>query len=71
MLSPTNPAGSAAVRFITEIQHPLESPWATAETDFVFPKTRGCRPPDLQERLRYGAALTRLAAEDPEAAGQN
>ena len=33
--------------------------------DFAYPKTRGVRPPNLDERFRFGAALTRLAAVDP------
>ena len=43
-----------------------KSPWATAETDFVYPQTRGERPKDFAGRLQYGAALTRLMADDPE-----
>ena len=44
----------------------LAAPWSTALTDFVHPETRGERPSDLENRLRYGAALTDLAARDPE-----
>ena len=33
--------------------------------DFAYPKTRGERPADFARRLQYGAALVRLAAEDP------
>jgi hypothetical protein len=32
----------------------------------VHPKTRGECPQDLEQRLRYGAALVRLAAHDAE-----
>ena len=32
--------------------------------DFVFPNTRGQRPADFETRLKFGIALTRLAAED-------
>jgi hypothetical protein len=31
----------------------------------VFPNTRGQRPPDFETTLKFGIALTRLAAEDP------
>ena len=55
-----------ASAYLAEIQDLLEAPWAVAQTDFVFPQTRGARPPDLEKRLQYGAALTRLAAEDAE-----
>jgi hypothetical protein len=47
------------------VQELLEAPWSTAESDFAYPKTRGNRPSDLDQRFRFGAALTRLAAEDP------
>jgi hypothetical protein len=30
----------------------------------VFPETRGQRPADFENTLRFGAALTKLAAED-------
>ena len=61
-----DPLSGLAERFFAEIQGCLASPWSTAVTDFVLPQTRGERPPDLENRLRYGAALLRLAAEDPE-----
>jgi 2-polyprenyl-6-methoxyphenol hydroxylase-like FAD-dependent oxidoreductase len=50
--------------FLAAIQEVLEAPWAVAMSDFVYPKTRGQRPPDFEQRLQYGIALTRLAAED-------
>ena len=31
----------------------------------MFPETRGQRPADFESTLRFGIALTRLAAEDP------
>jgi 2-polyprenyl-6-methoxyphenol hydroxylase-like FAD-dependent oxidoreductase len=52
--------------FFAAIQDTIATPWAVAVTDFVYPATRGVRPADLAQRLQYGAALTRLAAEDPE-----
>ena len=60
------PLDGLAPDYLSRIQDLLEAPWAVALTDFVFPQTRGARPPDLEKRLQYGAALTRLAAEDPE-----
>ncbi len=33
--------------------------------DFVFPETRGERPVDLEETLRFTGALSRVAARDP------
>lgn len=51
-------------RGVEAIQEVLETPWAVAMSDFVYPKTRGQRPPDFGQRLQYGIALTRLASED-------
>ena len=59
------PLEGLAPDFFAAIQNGLAAPWATAETDFVFPQTRGRRPADLEGRLQYAAALTHLAAEDP------
>ncbi|WOH47964.1 NAD(P)/FAD-dependent oxidoreductase [Bradyrhizobium sp. sBnM-33] len=52
--------------FFAALQDTIATPWGVAVTDFVYPATRGVRPADLAQRLQYGAALTRLAAEDPE-----
>ncbi|HUB47782.1 MAG TPA: hypothetical protein VMB73_22620 [Acetobacteraceae bacterium] len=59
-----DPLDGLAPEFFEEIQPLLAAPWSTAETDFVYPQTRGDRPADFAQRLRYGAALTQLAAED-------
>jgi len=41
------------------------TPWdLAAGFDFAFPQTRGERPPGIQERARYFAALDRLQVED-------
>ena len=45
----------------------IESPWGQAAApDFVMPETEGERPPDFENQLRFGGALARLAAEDPD-----
>lgn len=62
-----DPLDGLALDYLFRIQDLLEAPWAVALTDFVYPQTRGVRPPDLEKKLQYGAALTRLAAEDPDA----
>ncbi len=54
-----------ASTFFTEVQPLIETPWSVATLDFVFPSTRGQRPADFETTLRFGIALTRLAAEDP------
>jgi hypothetical protein len=43
----------------------IETPWSVATMDFMHPSTRGQRPADFETRLKFGMALTRLAAEDP------
>ena len=58
--------GHVQPQYFAEIQEYLAAPWAMAVTDFVQPETRGERPQDLEQRLRYGAALVRLAAQDAE-----
>jgi hypothetical protein len=61
----SDPIAGLASTFFTEVQPLLETPWSVATLDFVFPNTRGQRPADFEITLRYGIALTRLAAEDP------
>lgn len=50
--------------FFADIQPLLEQPWSIAMLDFAFPQTRGNRPADFEKRLKFGAALNRLAADD-------
>ncbi|MEH2589390.1 2-polyprenyl-6-methoxyphenol hydroxylase-like FAD-dependent oxidoreductase [Bradyrhizobium sp. AZCC 1721] len=52
--------------FFAAIQDTIATPWGVAVNDFVYPATRGVRPADLAQRLQYGMALTKLAAQDPE-----
>ena len=43
----------------------IETPWELAVVpDLIYPKTRGQRPPNFEDRVRFGRALTRLAARD-------
>jgi hypothetical protein len=45
----------------------IETPGALAAVpDFAFPETKGQRPPDFERTREFGAALTRLAARDPD-----
>jgi hypothetical protein len=56
-----------APTFFAEACGVIESPWGQAAVpDFVMPKTEGQRPPDFENQLRFGGALARLAAEDPD-----
>jgi len=52
------------LKYFTACHDVVETPWAVATSDFVFPKTRGQRPSDFELRMQYGVALTHLAAED-------
>jgi 2-polyprenyl-6-methoxyphenol hydroxylase-like FAD-dependent oxidoreductase len=59
-----DPLGGLAESFFAEIQPLLETPWAGAIADLVYPQTRGERPPDLEKKLQYTRAFMCLAAED-------
>lgn len=60
-----DPLDGLAQTFFAEIQDVLDTPWATAAVaDFVYPETRGERPADLENRLKFGQAMTVLAARD-------
>ena len=66
LLAEDIPMARLARDFFAAIQDTLATPWGVAVSDFVYPATRGVRPADLAQRLQYGMALTRLAADDPE-----
>jgi hypothetical protein len=51
-----DPLNGLAEAFFMEIQPLLETPWAVAMADLVYPQTRGERPPDFEERLQYTRA---------------
>jgi hypothetical protein len=56
-----------AHRFFRRADRIIEQPWnMSALPDLFFPDTRGVRPPGLMDALRFGAALTELAARDAE-----
>jgi len=61
----SQPLAALASTFFAEVQTLIETPWSVAMLDFAFPNTRGQRPPDFETTLKFGIALTRLAAEDP------
>ena len=66
LLAEDVPMERLARDFFAAIQDTLATPWGVAVSDFVYPATRGVRPADLAQRLQYGMALTKLAAQDPE-----
>jgi 2-polyprenyl-6-methoxyphenol hydroxylase-like FAD-dependent oxidoreductase len=52
-------------RFFQRCDQIIEGPWSMAAVpDFVYPDTRGQRPADLRESLKFGQAFTELAARD-------
>jgi 2-polyprenyl-6-methoxyphenol hydroxylase-like FAD-dependent oxidoreductase len=52
--------------FLAGVQKLIETPWGmSAIPDYLDPLTEGPRPPDLENMLKYGAALLKVAAEDP------
>ena len=60
-----DPIATLAPTFFAEVQAVIDTPWSVAVFDFAFPDTRGQRPADFETTLKFGIALTRLAAEDP------
>jgi 2-polyprenyl-6-methoxyphenol hydroxylase-like FAD-dependent oxidoreductase len=55
-----------ASRYFASITPIIDMAWGLANLDSAYPQTRGTRPERLDESLRFLAALTRLAARDPE-----
>jgi len=52
--------------FLAQAQPIIDAPWATAVIpDFLDPLTEGEKPADLESALKFGAALTRIAFDDP------
>jgi len=58
------PLDGLAQAFFAAIQNVLAAPWAVAESDFMYEKTRGTRPADFAQRMKFSGALQRVAAED-------
>jgi 2-polyprenyl-6-methoxyphenol hydroxylase-like FAD-dependent oxidoreductase len=54
-----------AASFFSKAAEFNRTPWdLAAGFDFAFPQTRGTRPPGIEDRARYFAALDMLAQED-------
>jgi hypothetical protein len=61
-----DPLEGLAPAFFAEAAALIETPWAgSVIPDFVYPDTRGERPADFEMAIKFGLALTRLAALDP------
>jgi len=62
----TDPLANLAPTFFAEVSALIATPWvAAAIPDFVHPDTRGERPANLEQTLKFGVALGKLAARDP------
>jgi 2-polyprenyl-6-methoxyphenol hydroxylase-like FAD-dependent oxidoreductase len=60
------PLADLAREYFAEVARIVETPWAQAAVpDFVHPDTRGERPADFEQTLKFGMALGKLAASDP------
>jgi hypothetical protein len=58
--------GGLAPDYFAEVSWLVETPWAAAAIpDFVHPDTRGERPADFEQTLKFGIALGKPAARDP------
>jgi len=61
----TDPLASVAAAFLAEAERLIDTPWsAAAIPDFIDPRTEGERPSDLEETLKFSAALLKLAAQE-------
>jgi len=61
-----DPLARLALPFFAAITPVVDEPWGVANLDFIFPQTRGVRPEGFDGTLIFAAALTNLAARDPE-----
>jgi 2-polyprenyl-6-methoxyphenol hydroxylase-like FAD-dependent oxidoreductase len=61
-----HPLDGLAKAFFAETAALIVTPWAQAVVpDFIHPETRGERPPDFEQSLKFALAMTKLAARDP------
>lgn len=56
-----------ALPFFAKAAEVIATPWLlAASSDFLYPQTKGERPPDLEEGARYVAAVDALTRDDAE-----
>jgi flavin-dependent dehydrogenase len=61
-----DPLATLAQTFLAEAESLIKDPWEmSAVPDFVYPDTRGQRPPDLADKLQFQQALQSIAVRDP------
>jgi len=54
-----------AAAFFAKAEELIDTPWwAAALPDFIDPRTKGKRPSDFEDTLKFSAALLKLAAKD-------
>jgi hypothetical protein len=57
-----DPIATLGRAFLAEAESIIEAPWAiSAITDLIYPQTRGERPEDLEDRLKFQGALARIS----------
>jgi 2-polyprenyl-6-methoxyphenol hydroxylase-like FAD-dependent oxidoreductase len=60
-----NPLATLGRAFLAEAETIIEGPWSiSAIPDFIYPQTRGERPENLEDRLNFQGALTRISTHD-------
>jgi 2-polyprenyl-6-methoxyphenol hydroxylase-like FAD-dependent oxidoreductase len=61
-----DPLQGLAAEFFARAVPLIDTPWMSAVIpDFLHPETRGERPANFEQTLKFGLALSRLAARDP------
>lgn len=60
-----DPLNNLVSTFLGRLDSVLADPWAVASQDYIYEHLAKERPPEFAENLKFQAALTRLAAEDP------
>ena len=61
----TDPLAAFGPQFLGEAEALLKDPWTMSATpDFLYPETRGIRPKDLDDNLRFQNAMLRLSTRD-------
>ena len=59
------PVAALTRSYFEQLPALLEGPWRLAAIpDFAYPETRGERPPELLQSLRFLAGLVKLSARD-------
>ena len=62
-----DPLHGLAAEFFADAVPIVDTPWASAVIpDFVHPETRGEKPANFEQTLKFAMALGRLAAKDPD-----